>query len=310
MYTYLLSDLLNYSLLICDDAGPRYAANMKWETVYLSEADPGKENVLILDPRVQYSELDRVEQLILCYPDTFFLLRIADPYDEIYQDHYYYQFIAAMAKYPNTLLLSTYQPKELVSQLGLLYQNRLIHIPYPYIQQKEISGHDRKNKILISGSIHAAIYPYRTAIWRKVTRSLTRYLFFHILAHPGYIDINEHGMHTHPFIKDRFIQYLSRYKFMLLCPSRCNIEFLKFNECAYAGCLPVGCAPDSYPENIKALFLPLRPEHLVKDTWQILFGNHKEGIVQTVRQYLRETRNPDILNKKLKESIENTFHTS
>jgi hypothetical protein len=307
---YLLSDSFNYSQLVCDDAGHGYALSMNWDCLHLRDfTHAASEAVFVIDNRIEQHELTLLESIIKKNAGVLFFLKIVDPYFE-HSEHYYYQFLSKISSLKNAYLLSAYQAVEITAQLKMQFNKRYIYLPYPYLRHKEINTDKKDNKIIISGSINPVVYPYRTAVWRKVTRSFTRFLFFQILRHPGYIDVNPGEAHTHEYIKDRFIQYLSQYKYMLLCPSRCNIEFLKFNECAYAGCLPAGLAPNSYPDNIKALFLQLRPESLVKDTLKIIFGRHREHTVQKLRLFLYETRNPDVLNKKLKESIENTLHTS
>lgn len=307
---YLLSDRFNYSQLLCDDAGPGYAQGMNWGCLHLHEfINIDKNTVFVIDNRIEQQEFDLLESIIEQNDTTIFFFKIVDPYVENSQ-HYYYQFLSKVSSLKNTSLLSVYHAVEITAQLKKQFNNRYIHLPYPYLQQREINTDKRYNKVIISGSINAVIYPYRNAVWLKVTRSFTRFLFFHTLMHPGYPDVDPNVSYKHEFIKDSFIKYLSQYKFMLLCPSRCDIEFLKFNECVYAGCLPVGLAPDSYPDHIKALFLQLRPKSLVKDILKIIFSRHKQNVIHKLRSFLQETRSPEELNKKLKQNIENTFHTS
>jgi hypothetical protein len=307
---YLLSDIFDYTCLVCDDAGPEYAQAMNWDCLYLSNFPvPDKDHVFIIDNRVQPQDLHVIEAIIKQNTNVKFFLKIVDPYLEN-SEHYYYQFLSRLSSLTNTGLLSVYQAVELTASLKSQFNDRFVHLPYPYLAFKEVNAPPKKNKIIISGAVNQAVYPYRTAIWQKVTRSVTRLFFFYILRHPGYIDLSPGVKHRHSFIGESFIQKLSQYKYMLLCSSRCGIEFLKFNECAYAGCLPVGHAPNTYPEHIKALFLQLRISNFITDTLKIISGKHSQDIIEKLRLFLRETRSPDALNKKIKEGIETTFYTS
>ena len=115
--------------------------------------------------------------------------------------------------------------------------------------------------------------------------------------------------HSHAHVGKDYIKHLSGFKYMLACPSKFGIELLKYSEMAYAGCIPVGQAPDSYPEHIKDLFLPLRPEHFKKDLFSIFFRKKRRDIVKSLRAFLHETRNPVTLNKTLEAFISKTAPT-
>lgn len=303
---YVLSDIINYNLLICDDAGPGYALSMGWKYTYLHKLKLlDTKSVIIIDNRMAVTEIDRLKNMIIENPNNMFFLKIVDPY---YDNtiHHYYRFLSGVSSVKNAYLLSVYEAQELAAELKYKFKHRYIHLPYPYLKGKEINTASKKNKILISGSLNKHIYPYRYGIWIKVTRSITR-LFFSILKHPGYAELNSDKGHLHMIIKDNFVKYLSTFKYMLLCPSKCGIEFLKFNECAYAGCIPVGEAPDSYPQEIKQLFLPLRSSHFLSDTLKIISKQHNFDNLLILRHFLHQTRQPDVLNKVVKDFINSSL---
>lgn len=309
---YLLSDTFNYSNLICDDAGTGYATAMNWNYLKLSDLkDLNSDTAFVVDNRIEESDLPLLKNIIAENAHLTFLLKIVDPYIEN-TDHYYYRFLSEMSTARNTYLLSVYTAQELTRKLKDQFVNRFIHLPYPYLQQKEIIfKRERKNKIIIAGSINSVIYPYRYEIWKKVTRSFTRFIFFSILKHPGYIDLRPGQKYGHNITDKNFIDHLSGYKYMLMCPTKFHLELLKFNECAYAGCIPVGLPPDSYPQSVKDVFLSLGAEHFLKDIFNIFFKKHSPQIVATLRNFLHKTRNPDVLNNNLKRFIlENPVHTS
>lgn len=298
--------------MICDDAGPGYAISMGWAYKYLDEFDRVEnDETFIVDNRVQQNEIEKLEKLVSANSGNRFFFKVVDPYQELYASHYYYQFLSKISQYKNAYLLSVYEPRELTAEVSKLFQNRFIHLPYPYIKSKEVETSRKRKKILISGSLNKDVYPYRYRIWEIVTRSVSRIFFFSILKHPGYAEMDSHKSHSHNLIKGAFIDHLSLYKYMLLCPSRCGIEFLKYNECAYAGCIPVGLAPGSYPDGVKAIFLSLRPEKFLKDVLKIFFSADTKNRLAKLRTFLTETRNPEILNIVLNRFIdENPIHTS
>jgi len=305
-----LSDILDYSKLICDDAGPGYAKSMGWEPISIRDFKNVKDiKIVVVDNRIQQKELALLTLLIKQHINIPFFLKIVDPYYER-RDDPYYQFVYKAANFKNTYLLSVYKAVELTKELSALYVERYIYLPYPYLKQKEVSKKHRKTKIIISGALNQYIYPYRYNLWLKVTRSPVRFLFS-ILQHPGYLEMNKSGSPLHKKIRSAYIEHLSGFRYMLLCPSRCRIEFLKFYECVYAGCIPVGVPPDSYPEEIKSQFKQLGPESFYKDLLKIFFQEHDNDIISQLRNYLYSTRNPEALNNIFKSFIrENPIYTS
>ncbi len=308
---YILSDSLNYNKLICDDAGPGYAALMGWDCINLADhQNIVNYGIAVVDNRIQENELDLLKKVVESNNSIPFFLKIVDPFYEN-RGHPYYNFLTNMAGWNNVYLLSVYQATELTEEIGKLYNNRFITLPYPYIKSKEVNDTTgRKSKILLSGAINEVYYPYRYAIWQKITRNLAR-LFFTILRHPGYVELDDTLAPEHSIIKDKYIAYLSKFKYMLLCPGRCNIEFMKFNECAYAGCIPVGLPPNSYPEDIKNLFLKLRLSNFYSDLLNIFLTKNKSHNVKKLRDYLSKTHDPNLLNAHLITFVnENPIHTS
>jgi hypothetical protein len=308
---YLLSGKLDYDLLICDDAGPGYAKNMGWESIYFGFlSNELLSRVIVVDNRMQREELDNLTDFIYKNSHILFFFKVVDPYLDN-RDDYYYRFLHSISEAKHSYLLSVYEAKELTLELKSRFTNRYIHLPYPYVKAKEVNNEQKKNRILISGAINKNIYPYRYQIWKSVTRSFTRFFLFYLLKHPGYADLGTTSTAEYLVVKDNYIRYLSKYKFMLLCPSRCEIEFLKYLECAYAGCIPVGLSPSSYPNEIKKSFLVLRNNHLIFDAVKILLKKHPKKIVADFRNFLAETHNPQILNFILtKYIIENSVYSA
>lgn len=188
MINYILSDKLDYNLLICDDAGYGYANNMGWPVVKLSELNVTENEVFAVDNRITADEAAKLEVIIRQNDDTTFLLKIVDPFFE-YANHHYYEFLSRMSNCSNAFLLSVYVPVELTDRLKGQYANRFIHLPYPYIKEREFERKVKLNRVVITGALNEQVYPYRYSIWKKVTRSWLRPFFFSILKHPGYAEL-------------------------------------------------------------------------------------------------------------------------
>ncbi|WP_412467657.1 hypothetical protein [Pedobacter sp. KLB.chiD] len=304
---YIVSDKLDYSKLICNDAGPGYAKSMSWDVVRLSSLKKFSYNeIYVIDNRIDKSECDYLASCITENPEITFIVKIVDPYLE-HQNSFYYKWIISILKHENIRLLTVYEPKELTAEFAVLTNKPIIYIPYVYDEAKEQRLDNllqRKSKVIISGSINKIIYPYRSKLWLKSRRSLSR-IFFTVLKHPGYQEMQDLPP-AHKFVADKFISYLSGYKFMLLCGSRCNIEFLKFHECAYAGCMPIGEAPTCYPNEIKSLFKKISPITIFFSALKVIANweerNHIE-VVEKYRDFLRNSRNQAVLHQSFLDQL-------
>jgi hypothetical protein len=239
--------------------------------------------------------------MIKLNPKINFIVKIVDPLFE-HRHHYYYEWLLEVIKNKNVRLLTVYEPKEFTAHISSLSVNPAIYIPYPYLEDQELPLYDlaqRKNKIIISGALNRDIYPIRAGIWQKSRRSPSR-LFYDVLRHPGYSELGKEDR-LHKYIGREYIKYLSKYKFMLVCGSRCKIELLKFHECAYSGCLPVGEAPSSLLE-ISHIFRMPKINALTLDTLKLILNweqqSHDEDI-NILRNFLRRYRNPEKLSNQL-----------
>lgn len=298
---YIVSDHLAYEKLICNDAGPEYAKSMHWKPISLNSLIKiSIDEIYVVDNRISENECNILTNLFQENSDIIFIVKIVDPYFE-HSDNFYYKWIKSIIVYKNIRLLSVYEPKELTALFGRSLSKPIIYIPYPYDSSKELPLEKlkhRKSKIIIAGSINKVIYPYRSKIWAETRRSFSRF-FVKVLKHPGYQDLTN-VKPTHNIIAENFITHLSKFKFMLLCGSRCKIEFLKLHECAYAGCLPIGEAPSCFPEEIESLFKTIYPQNLFLSTAKIILNwkekNHIE-IVEKYRSFLRVNRHYELLNK-------------
>ncbi|RRN77724.1 hypothetical protein EIM50_18160 [Pseudoxanthomonas sp. SGD-10] len=315
-FKYLISSELQYDKLICNDAGPQYAASMRWHWETIGPDTNLISNMTyIIDNRLSINECEIAGRLITQYENKPFLIKVVDPYFENI-NHQFYIWMSKMLEKKNVFLLSVYEPKEIIRFLRNLHPNKLIYIPYPYDPGKELNLDNlkgRKNKVIISGSINKDVYPLRTAIWKNSRRSISRF-FFQVLKHPGYPDIHKREF-EHNLIGNSYIAFLSNFKAMFLCGTRVKIELLKYHECAYAGCLPIGEAPDCFPTEIQNIFQPVNVRFPFLQTLIFFLrwnSTSHRRIVTQYRSYLRRHRNPEYLNNLLKEklNLETSFYTS
>lgn len=316
---YITSNELDYRLLICDDAGPRYAQSMGWNydgftnlKKYLQE-----DYVIISDPRLSEEEYKVLHQLALENPATHFIAIVTDPCFEECIDKPLYKFLFRTTTLPNISYLSQYQPTEIVAFLRNIKGPESIltlNYPYQYEKQVDVSFAGRKNKILFSGSISQHMYPDRYRFFRKYRRSLWR-LKVDTLYHPGYPGPGEKFSHKH--VGNSYIQHLAQYRFMYLDGSRCNLELMKYSECAYAGCVPVGFSPGTFDDKLKNYVIPIDNNNLTKSLLK-LFSMPQSELAEIAAGYRKEfsmQRDPGVLNKKFGDFINQKcesgiYHTS
>jgi len=296
---YILSAEIEYDKLICADAGPAYAANMGWAYDTINNIDNYNVAVLIIDNRLSPPECEKITAYMESHPGIYFGLCVTDPGEYNYY-HWYYNFLAASAKYPNTFILAKYHAAGLLKIIQSAYgSHRYIALGYPYDKQKEINRDDQKQKLIFTGAV-SDVYPERKHFLKRFKRSPLFFLI-DVLPHPGYADIGQQRKHN--LVGDDFINFLSGYMFMYVSGSRYQVELLKYNECAYAGALPVGLPPETYPDEIKALFF--RPVFSVSGIRQFFnylrFTKAEDARVkiETLRGYLREHNSPAALNERL-----------
>jgi hypothetical protein len=299
-FYYILSSEFDYNKLIWDGAGLGYARTMDWDPVefldFEDKYDP--EGVYIFDARISLNEIKKIPLILNKYNKSIFGFAVVDPGEYHIEDAFSRQ-AAFCARFSNTFLLLKYHPVALLNFLSFLYPTRSIIIPFAYDKSREENREIRKNKIILSGKI-SSIYPEREWFEKRMKLPILSF-FMNKLKHPGYTDVGEKKQHS--LIGSSYINFLSNYRFMFVSPSMYKVELLKYNECAYAGCIPVGFPPDNYPEEIKKLFI--LPNFSIRGFPKFAMDLIKSDFstVKTYREYLSATRNKYHLNDKLREFI-------
>lgn len=303
---FILSEEFDYSKMITYDAGPNYALGMGWQSDYLDNIGLYQESIIIIDNRITETECFELEKYIESKQDMSFLCKVNDPFEEFCRNHYYYKFLFRIKDLPNVSFLTNYIPQEVVKDLEMsTTEKKVIFIPYPFNDNFNINTNliSRTKKILFSGNQCRSVYPYRYQFIKKIKFNPCLANKVHILQHPGYPDINQKLVHN--IIGNRYIEYLSKYMFMFISPSRCGLEFLKFSECAYARCVPIGKAPLSFSPKLKEFFLELDFDNLYRSVKYIFSIPISELEDMSKNYYLtyQKERNSELLNAKLEKIL-------
>ncbi len=311
MYTMekvlILSQEFDYSRLIAYDAGPVYAMGMGWKYDFLNNIELYQNSIKIIDSRITESECFEIESYLQLNKNSFFLFKIIDPYQESCPNNYYYHFFLRIKNFENVFFLTPYIPQEAIQELNIITMGKkVIFSPYPFndIYNIEDNLASRTKKIIFSGSSNPSVYPYRVQFLKKVKFNPCLYNKVSILRHPGYPDVGDKLVHE--IIGDKYIEYLSQFMFMFISPSRCGLEFLKYSECAYAHCVPVGKSPLSFSPQLKKFFIELNFDDLYRSIKRI-FSMPVSELEDLSKQYYltyQQERNPELLNSQLDNFLE------
>jgi hypothetical protein len=300
---YILSNDFDYDTLIHQGtSGPGYASSFGWKYDYFSNIHLYLDKNIIIDGRHSVGEFNRLQQLIISSPSTTFFICATDPsFDR--RDKPFYRFAFSVARYSNVYCLFKYQPEELTEELQKLSGTRCFTLNYAYQSELCIDRpiKQRKRKIIVSGYSNT-LYPYRS-MFLSIRKNPLKFMFSEQLPHPGYSDVG--NTLTHNIIGSRYIDYLSNFKLMLVTPSRLGLELLKYKECAYAGCVPVGVPPKTFTNDMKAPFITLDFDKLTLSTIKAILKSDKEleDRAQAYRKAFQDNRNPQILNQNFQNHL-------
>lgn len=300
---YLISSDLDYGRTISPAAGPTYAERMGWPVVEFDSAGYGSGGWTIVDNRLSERECEAMPAIVDANGDSHFVFKVIDPYVEWCRDHWYYQMLFELARRPNVWFLSPYVPAEVVADLDRASGGRLVVVPYPYpADVEQATTGERRSKVLFSGGRHRAVYPFRYQFdrlarwWPPVGRNVD------VLEHPGYPDIGQEQKHEK--VGAKYVAYLAEYAFMFVSPSRCRLEFLKYGECAAAGCVPVGVLPNGLPADAAEAFVELdfssvfRLERSIRRALQMP-SDEVASRAAAYRTAMRRERSASVLNADL-----------
>jgi hypothetical protein len=317
---FIVSAGIDYSKMICMDVGPKYAQSLGLEWSDAAALPDLQDTALIIDTADNQDELEKIRRFIRERTSTPVLLKISDPYwvsanrprrfGGRDRRSPYTRFLEESCTLANVGILSMYEPNEWLKSVVERFKPKLLVLPYPYLPELEIplTAQDfaqRHARAILTGSMSRRKYPARTAIrWRRrVFASYRRR--FDILEHPGYP--NTGATLRHSFLFDGFVKYLASYQYMFLCASRADLEFLKFGECAYAGCVPIGAPAGSLPAAAKAQFLD--PAAFIRSFEAAAPSRNSEHFARACayRESIRSARRAEDLREQLAAFIRRNF---
>lgn len=298
---YLISSIFDYSKLISGDAGPSFASDYGLEAITLASEELESADYLIVDNRFDPREFaDLAKHVKQTRATTLF--KVVDPYYQ-HRDADWYRFVEELIDRPRVHLALTYTQSELTA----LYLSRAerttgVFMPYVYDEAMElpINHAGRMQRIALSGSMEPNLYPLRARM-ALLSRAFPPFWFLtHRLDHPGYPDIGQAARHG--IVGHRYIEWLASHKFAFVCSSRWRLEFQKYREVAYAGCVPVGDMPYTLldcPQNAHIAFR----YNTFRLTRQLLAAGDTEAAARAYREYLRERRGGTKMRKRLLQQL-------
>jgi hypothetical protein len=311
---FIISDTLDYSKRIARDTGPKYADAMGLVWSGVGSISGTACDAFIIDDDVDEAETHLVRALIARQAMPV-LLKVVDPYwrrgTRPGTETAYTRLIEECCGLPNVAVVTPYQPNEWLRTVIERRRAKVLVLPYPYLpaSERQLDAGDfaaRHDKAILSGAHGRRKYPLRAQLrWRR--RLFRRYRDnFDVLEHPGYPDIGERLRHS--LLHDEYVKFLAGYKYCFICPSRADLEFLKFTECASAGCVPIGKPASSLPQAARELFLEA-PVFLRDKRSRSSAARDRDHFERAVayRQVIKTERNVDRLRAQLLEFIAREF---
>ena len=217
---YLHSGRIRFDQLVCDDAGPGYAAmlGLQADVIGSLQSHAADGRIVMACNRLAPDEWRFLVDYKRRHPETPLVAKLVDP---CYPKKSLYQHLEALAECEGTAFVSVYEPAEVVADFFDLLRaagRPCGVVPYPYLPSRQLDAGQagRRNRVILTGSMDRSIYPLRTALRDRRRRSLALRRAVDVLPHAGYPDIGERPRHdlTHA----AFVGELSRYRAVFLCP--------------------------------------------------------------------------------------------
>lgn len=300
---YLLSERFDYGKTIHADAGPGYARRHRWATAPLSAlSEAARHGPVIIDNRVTEEETVELTQKIPKLRRHPIYVKVVDPYWECVRQPYYH-WLLTLTHQANVCFVGPYQATAMTGLIKLISgPARYLQIPYAYEEDRElpIDSGRRKGFLAFTGATHAEFYPERVAMLRTLRRHWWTSRKVTILPHPGYPDIGQTSRHN--VTGEQFLRFLAGHRFMYLEPSREGLEFLKYSECAYAGCVPAGRPPESFGSELRDLILTVDSGDIVSHLRALRSWTDEacRDRAQAYRKHLKAARSVQVIEEQLR----------
>lgn len=302
---YFISSTHPYERAIYPGVGPLLARAFDWPVAFISDIGETQFDVAIVDNRLERGDVPALEKY-LARPAKFrapILFRLSDP-EMPKSSNENVRFIFEQADKPNVHFATVYQPEgALLKFAQSLRSSVLVDLPYPYDETRELDAEfaGRKRAIFLSGASGKRVYPLRHQLRRQ--RRWNPFLRARVfdLPHPGYPDTSSETRHG--FTHDRYIGLAATFTHFFLCPSIYEIELMKFLECAYAGCVPIGRCAKTLATEIGACVTPYsgNSRHIAKELSAPM--DELSYRAMEYRRIMKNLRAPHTIIAKLEEQI-------
>jgi hypothetical protein len=253
---FFASRLFPFHLLIYPGSGPGFASAYGWQAEPIDRIGSTDFDIAIIENRLLEEDVATLETFFATAPrarPVFF--KMSDP-EMPRSRNPGVRYILGKADQPDVHYVSVYRPAgPLAEFFARLRRSRVATAPFPYEPGREIDVplDRRSRRVFLSGARNRRVYPLRESLYRRATWSPWTRGLLDRLAHPGYPDTGKPARHdiTH----DRYVARAATSTHFFLDPSRYRVELMKFLECAYAGCVPIGALPSTLEEIVESHFL-------------------------------------------------------
>ncbi|MGA2800844.1 MAG: hypothetical protein ABSE97_00500 [Verrucomicrobiota bacterium] len=302
---YFISSNFPYETVIYSGIGPRFARSFGWPTEPISSIRDVTCDVGLIDGRLMEGDFGQIDAFLAASPKRAFpiFFRLSDP-EMPTCDHEWNSYVFRKKDLPGVHYVSIYDPEgSVLDFVRSLKRSRVVRLPYPYDASKQIDRDFalRKRRVFLSGAQSRKLYPLRHGLRRKRRWNPLARLAVSELRHPGYPDIGERQRHD--VVHERYIDHAAGFTHFFLCPSRYRVELMKYIECGYAGCVPIGDPPNSLKDHVRHCFLSYsgRTMELLK---AIAAGRREMmEMAAEYRRIMRAMRDPTKLNASLEDQI-------
>lgn len=239
---FFVSREFPFHLVIYPGCGPAYGRAFGWSVRAIDEIGSADCEVGIVENRLQAADLAHLDRFLArpCSQRFPLFFKLSDPEMPLSKNEGV-RWIFAQRDRPGVHFLSVYDPAgPLAEALAGMKTSRVARAPFPYDRSREVERPlaGRRRRVFLAGADDPHLYPFRSAMFRRCSRNPLARLALAPLPHPGYPDIG--ARRRHDVIGTRFIERAAQCTHFFLDPSRYGVELMKYNECAYAGAVPLG----------------------------------------------------------------------
>ena len=301
---YFVSSKYPYDTVIYPGVGPHYARMFGWPVATFEQMADTDCDAGVIDNRTLPADHAFIDGFLARSTRRFPLFfKLSDPDMPTYA-HETARYVFDKKDAAGVHYISIYDLEGPLREFArTLKRSRVLHLRFPYDRSREIGTpfEHRRRRVLLSGAYGRELYPLRSLLRRQRRTNPLLRLAVSNLAHPGYPESGQPRRHDITFA--RFIEHAARFTHFFLCPSRYRVELMKFSECAYAGCVPIGEAPNSLRDEVGDCFVTYSGHalQLVKELTQ-----DRDAMLARATEYrriMRVLRDPVRLVARFEEEI-------